>query len=68
MVFVLVYFVFCLLIAMLGRRKPLGFFGYLLSSLLLTPAIGLLLIAAAGDNRVRRSDREEGLTRENHTL
>jgi hypothetical protein len=58
MVLVLIYFVFCLLIAMLGIHKPLGFFGYLVSSLLLTPVIGLLLIAAAGDNRVRRSDRE----------
>ena len=43
---------------MLGMHKPLGFFGYLVSSLLLTPVIGLLLIAAAGDNRVRRSDRD----------
>jgi len=58
MVLVLIYFVFCLLIAMLGIHKPLGFFGYLVSSLLLTPVIGLLLIAAAGDNRVRRSDRD----------
>ena len=58
MVFLLIYFVFSLLIAMLGMHKPLGFFGYLVSSLLLTPVIGLLLIAAAGDNRVRRSDRD----------
>ena len=58
MVFLLIYFVFCLLIAILGMHKPLGFFGYLVSSLLLTPVIGLLLIAAAGDNRVRRSDRD----------
>jgi hypothetical protein len=43
---------------MLGMRKPLGFFGYLVSALLLTPVVGLLLIAAAGDNRVRRPDRE----------
>jgi uncharacterized membrane protein len=50
--------VFCLLIAVLGVRKPLGFWGYLISSLILTPVIGLLLIVAAGDNRVRRSDRE----------
>ena len=58
MVLVLIYFVFCLLIAMLGIHKPLGFFGYFISSLLLTPVIGLLLIAAAGDSRARRSDRE----------
>ena len=58
MVFLLIYVVFSLLVALLGIHKPLGFFGYLISSLLLTPVIGLLLIAAAGDNRVRRSDRE----------
>jgi hypothetical protein len=57
MVFILLYVVFSLLVALLGMHKPLGFFGYLISSLLLTPVIGLLLIAVAGDNR-RRSDRE----------
>jgi hypothetical protein len=58
MVFVLIYVVASLLVALLGMHKPLGFFGYFISSLLLTPVIGLLLIAAAGDNRARRSDRE----------
>jgi uncharacterized membrane protein len=58
MIFLFIYVVFCLLIAVLGIHKPLGFWGYLISSLILTPVIGLLLIAAAGENRVRRSDRE----------
>ena len=58
MVFVLIYVVGSLLVALLGMHKPLGFFGYFISSLLLTPVIGLLLIAAAGENRARRSDRE----------
>jgi len=58
MIFLLLYIVFSLLIALLGMRKPLGFFGYLISSLILTPVIGLLLIVAAGDTHVRRSNRE----------
>jgi hypothetical protein len=58
MVFLIVHLFFCLLIAVLGMHKPLGFWGYFFASLLLTPVIGLLLIAVAGDNRVRRSDRE----------
>jgi hypothetical protein len=59
MIFILIYLLFCLLIAVLGMHKPLGFFGYLVSSIILTPVIGLLLIAAAGDNHsVRPIDRE----------
>jgi UPF0716 family protein affecting phage T7 exclusion len=45
------------LIAFLGRHKPLGFWWYLVCSVILTPVIGLLMIAAAGENRDRRSDR-----------
>jgi hypothetical protein len=58
MIFLFVYVVFSFLIAVLGIRKPLRFFGYLISSLILTPMVGLLLVLAAGDNRVRRCDRE----------
>jgi hypothetical protein len=53
----IVYLLFCFLIALLGRHKPLGFWWYLVSSLLLTPVVGLLMIAAAGEDRARRSDR-----------
>jgi hypothetical protein len=58
MIFLVIYILFSFLVAVLGARKPLGFFGYLISSLILTPVVGLLLIAAAGDNRARRPDRE----------
>lgn len=58
MIFLVIYILFSLLVAVLGTRKPLGFLGYLISSLILTPVVGLLLIAAAGDNRAGRSDRE----------
>jgi hypothetical protein len=58
MIFIVLYLFCCLLIAVLGTHKPLGFWGYFLGSLLLTPVIGLLLIAAAGENRFRRSHRD----------
>jgi hypothetical protein len=57
MIFLVIYLLFSLLVGVLGMRKPLGFLGYLISSIILTPVVGLLLIAAAGDDRVRR-DRE----------
>jgi hypothetical protein len=58
MIFLVIYLLFCFLIGVLGMRKPLGFLGYLISSLILTPVVGLLLIAAAGDSRPRGPDRE----------
>jgi hypothetical protein len=57
MIFLVIYILFSFLVGVLGMRKPLGFLGYLISSLILTPVVGLLLIAAAGDDRARR-DRE----------
>jgi hypothetical protein len=57
MIFLVIYLLFSFLVGVLGMRKPLGFLGYLISSIILTPVVGLLLIAAAGDDRARR-DRE----------
>jgi hypothetical protein len=59
MIFLFIYLLFCFLIGVLGIRKPLGFLGYLISSIILTPVVGLLLIAAAGDSRDRRSDGKQ---------
>jgi uncharacterized membrane protein len=57
MILFLVYLGLCWLIALVGRRRPFGFWGYFFSSFFLTPLIGCLLLAASGGNRVRRSDR-----------
>ena len=57
MVIIFLYVLFCFLVALVGRHKPLGFWWYLVSSLMLTPVIGLLMIAAAGADRARHSDR-----------
>jgi uncharacterized membrane protein len=53
-VIVAVWIVSSLLIAMAGRRYRFGFWGYLFGSLLLSPVIGFLLLAAAIPVRVRR--------------
>ncbi|AMV71119.1 hypothetical protein JCM30471_29400 [Desulfuromonas carbonis] len=40
----LLYLALSVIIATLGYRKKLGFWGYLFASLLLTPLMGLLLV------------------------
>jgi hypothetical protein len=43
---IILYLIFCLLIGIVGRRRRLGFFGFFLLSVLLTPVLtlGWLLI------------------------
>jgi uncharacterized membrane protein len=53
MPFLVVYVLLCLLVAIGGKSRPFGFWGYFFGSLLLTPAVGVILLAAAGNNRVR---------------
>ncbi|MDR0388524.1 MAG: hypothetical protein LBH73_00460 [Spirochaetaceae bacterium] len=43
---IIVNFVVCYFIGVLGRNRKLGFWGHLFASLLLTPVIGLLLVVA----------------------
>jgi hypothetical protein len=45
-----VYFVLCLLIALIGNKKKFGFWGYFFCSLFLTPVIGALVMLGS-DNR-----------------
>ena len=58
MTFFLVYVGLCFFVAVIGKARPLRFWGYFFSSLLFTPLVGLLLLMAAGKNRVRYPDRE----------
>jgi hypothetical protein len=50
---VLVNFVVCYFIGVLGRNRKLGFWGHFFASLLLTPVIGLLLVVATDPVRNR---------------
>lgn len=46
-VIILFYIVLCLAVALLGRRRKWGFWGYLWSSVLFTPLLGLLFLLAS---------------------
>jgi hypothetical protein len=52
---IMVNFVVCYFIGVLGRNRKLGFWGHFFASLLLTPVIGLLLVVATDPVR----DRDE---------
>jgi hypothetical protein len=51
------YIFLAMLMALLGRRRKLGAWGYFFSSILLTPIIGFLLVLASDPRpRLRNSD------------
>jgi len=45
------YVAACLFIALLGINRRFGFWGYLFASFLLTPVIGIILIAASSKSK-----------------
>ena len=51
-VYIIVYVALAILVGFLGRRRKWGGMAYFFAALLLTPAIGLLLVAAS-DRRVK---------------
>ena len=54
--FSLVYILVCIFIACLGIRRKFGFWGYFFASLLLTPFMGIILIAAS-DTKARNNEK-----------
>jgi hypothetical protein len=57
MQYALIYVVGCLLVALLGTNRKLGFWGYLFFSLLLTPLVGLITVLASDTHRVGKGWR-----------
>ena len=45
---VAIYLAACLLIGLIGRHRKLGFWGYFFGSVLLSPVMGVLLVAVSG--------------------
>ena len=41
------YFAACLVLAIVGRNRKFGFWGYLFASLLFSPVIGIFLVLAS---------------------
>lgn len=52
-VYPFIYVALALVVAFLGRRRRLGFWGYFFGSILLTPVIGIVLVCAT-DPKTRR--------------
>jgi Na+/melibiose symporter-like transporter len=52
-IFLLVYIVLSMLVAVLGRRRKWGYWGYLWASIIFTPFFGALFVLSA-DPRPRR--------------
>ncbi len=56
------YIALCILLAYLGRRRKWGFWGYLWSSVLFTPLLGVLFVLAA-DPPPKRRGATDGVKR-----
>ena len=48
------YILLCIAVAMIGRRRKWGYWGYLWASVLFTPLLGLLFVLAADPPPRRR--------------
>lgn len=48
---ILIYFVLCVIIAIAGRKKTMGFWGFLYGSILLSPIMGFLMLVIARDKK-----------------
>lgn len=57
MAITLLYFALCLLIAILGRNRKFGFWGYFFCCFFLSPAVGALLFVASDP---RSKDAKDG--------
>lgn len=51
----LIYLALCLVVALLGVGRKMGFYGYLFASILLTPLIGGLLVLVSGPAAPKKS-------------
>lgn len=50
----LLFMLGALVVGFLGRHRRIGFLGFALVSLLITPLLGLLVLILSGDDRVGR--------------
>lgn len=50
---ILGYIIFCTIVAILGRNKTIGFWGFFFFSVILTPVIGLSILIIAKNRNTR---------------
>lgn len=53
------YIALCVLVAYLGRRRKWGYWGYLWSSVLFTPLLGILFVLAADPSPKQRPPNDD---------
>ena len=53
---VLYYSLMCAVVGLMGLHRKLGFWGYFLCSIMLTPMIGLILVLVSDPRRARDFD------------
>ncbi len=53
-----IYVLLAILIAILGRNKTMGFWGYLFGSLVLTPVVGFILVMVSAERRCLDDEEE----------
>ena len=51
MYFVLIYIVASVLVGLLGANRKFGFWGYFFGSMLLSPAVGIILVLASDESK-----------------
>lgn len=63
------YFVLCLLAGYIGRKRSIGFIGFFISALLLTPIVILLVLAVSGTkesaNNPKKPKKTKALNKQN---
>ncbi len=64
LIIALIFVILSLIIAFFGTDRKFGFWGYFFCSLLLTPAMGLIILLAS-DKKKRSTDAEPGKTSSN---
>jgi len=52
----LIYFACCLVIALFGINKSMGFWGYLFFSMLFSPILGLVVLTVSGKKQDKKKD------------
>ena len=65
---IIIYVVFCLLTALCGSQRRMGFTGTFLLSVALTPVIGLIILLITGPSRRAEMARRAEIARQTELL
>lgn len=57
---IIIVVILSFLVALLGRNRKMGFWGYFFGSILLTPLIGLILVLASDPKKKNNDTSETG--------